>query len=1336
MVQRLFLLFVVFGLLTVGGCGDPPESTPEPTPLSEDSADERTSDAVASDPADPEFLERISGEWGVVYEDVEHGRVEGRAILLPEIDFAEVTFKDPTSGEDKVLQAEQIQISGRTLKLSFSAPQPSTEAGDTAVGQRVSVAQPTVKMSLGEGETSINVQSPPWADPTVVVSLTYEEKFDVLSGSWRQPVEALTGRSSTGSGRSGHFLFGTYTEGDAEVFGAETWTRPKARVQGAFAVNDQLSESPTGYLYPSLNEQRDKGNERMVFVYGKQLPRYRLANLEIEETDPGIDYEVFKVEEHYKDAPADTYWKDLAFEKIKKIQAGQPEEKIYAEDDNFVVVRAKLKPGVQPGRKRFWLNGSEAEWVLRFGDYTGTLGFARDLTLDLADQEPSREPIPIATELTQFLYRPEPIYLEVRVTEPLPIASLQLLLSRNGKIVKLGDSRAITAARSMDPNQREVYRSPPIFLAQANQPSDYPEDAWVLSLNPGDQLEFVVLGDQLNLTPLVASATTVHTPAEIGAVLSKDSGRKHMLWKEAVFRAGQCAGIDALMEYSDINTLSREEAERYTDYAVNQVWWWREAPVSLTTQVKVGEHAATLMIRQMLVDLLRYQIDQYEQPLSETALKGEIRRLSHLVKHHDHPLGLMEVDSPDGSGKEELLWSFYPLNLEEQYGFNADQAEQHLIKALKEGRRELVVAMKKALSRAESVGECELRDLLLLTGFGLDAVTEQTHASLVKLRTYEGALGALPPARRLLWVADRQAIARVDTVRHVAERLRQQEAYSQEDWDDLMTVLAVSTFPVVFMEGALAAGFVLLIDVTDFGYVAYRNLGDLSASALELEFARGISAIAGTERFREAEAQAPDQVLAYASMAFSGIAAGGSIRQFVKTLRITDASVERGTALVQNLQQDDGGGDTTARLVSDPEQTPLREAGEDVLARVDQLSEQERIDLFSAAVRANRIRQELGSELLDIPEFEVVEFTDLVESAVAEVKSAGVLDKPRWAQGLSDDAYVQLQRIRTMLVDPRHDHFYTLRRWAENSPERLAKLLVDEEGFLHLRLAKSSLEDVEKAVERVRRTVDSPGPAYRAQAVPGGPEGDGLITKVTLNDDSITIEVHLGTSADGGPQVAKFIRRRDQADREIFLDQHGMGELLPSDAEMVVFQAANTNRSFATDGPLSARRLPARRWITGLPHPLTDRGVPFGTHYNMMSIQGMGFTYADPRLRVIKLESIISANTVGEMHWLRHAYAADISDDELFRLTASYRYTENVAKQMGFRIGRVRVDAPSVPGPTTLRELVSGWFDPGGPMDEAGLKAAQEAFLKLYEVAGEATPRSGFNVYLELIPLA
>ncbi len=1255
--------------------------------------------------------ETIKGGWAVAYEDQHLGLVKGRAYLDTEFNSAEITLTHPNTGQKIKLKARSFTISGTEIELVLPPGSPSANGPFTHMGDMVSTDRSTTKLNLGDTEQIISLGIPPAPDGSVKLTLTYDRETDSLSGFWHQQVDAVSGQASQESGRTGYYRFGSQTVGGADMIGREVWRRPPPIIKGTFAIKDQFGATLAGpnFAYPYPGGRTTPANTthalRHVMVIGKFLPQRFGEGTEIKSLDDKIEYSVYRFESSYQPPPLDTYYRDKGFERVLEMQKTEnPPFKWEKNDDDFLILRVNLKPGVLPGRKKLTINGTPTEWLLRFGDHKAEIGFARDNTQDLRDrQDIDLRGLAIETEMANFVYQSEQVYLEVRTAVPLPMDSVPVMIAKNGKFLKFNGKRELTAIKSSNPDEPAIYRTPPLYLIDQGQQWIYPPTALTIVVNQKDQLQAQLGGDPvLNVSPTFGQVSVLTSPTDIRGAILGDWTQLGISWPEAVYRAAKCANVDDLDRITDVNALTREEADYFSDAVITTLF--SNAPSILTTRIKVGEHAGMIMLRQMIVDLMKQSLPLYEKPLTDKQILALRARLRNAVKYSDIALEKMKVVGPDGRlGSFDI--SFYPTLLEQLYDLKGEKRTAYQISSMREARQKLVVAMKASIQRAESVTECDVHAMTYLTGFSMQGVQLRANDALMKLKevtdTFPGVDNQPVTMMRRVWVPDRQARARVSNVALVAETLRAQEGLSNSEWNSYFLTVALLSFPLNFTSIEVLLAAVLIIDVTDFGVNLYQEGTQQYGEEVELKFAKGAAALIGTRRYnRAAERDKPWFVSAF-KILMSTAQVVGSSADFV-TSGLAARSVERGQELAAALRTRTGEGNEAIR----------------------RLPQSQRQDLMSAVVHARRLEENIGRAAMETQELAALRFSDLVESGEFAASASRAATKPWWAQSLDDAAF---RRLDDMIG--RDD----IIRLVKDNTAEMGRLLTDDDAITILRLPQKDINSFKKAVQKYKDRAPTRGPEFVRQAHPstGNPEGlhfgdIGLSARGGMQ--TADMRVYHGIDNDG-PMVGYFTRGRVADD------------VFNTGKDFFVFDTAQTFRQMQLAGkpPGPVTHAPGPRWINDVRVPLRDNapGVPFVMFSNMRTYQALGFNFADPNLAGIMLKNVQSANTAGQLHWLRHAYP-EKSVSELFRYTQSYRYAQNTAEQLGFKISNVEVrgvvpsDGGGIVITEQLKRLVDGpWFEPGRARTAAEAAAARQDFIKTYRVADAPDIPISFDVYLK-----
>tara|TARA_R110001592_G_scaffold363371_1_gene685743 strand:+ start:375745 stop:379671 length:3927 start_codon:yes stop_codon:yes gene_type:complete len=1287
-------------LLSVVSCGSPEEIQPE-------GPDSITTKAG------------INGSWSIVYQDIQLGFVKGRAFIDTDAAHAEILLRHPHSGKETHLIAQSIEINGDRVTITWGAEKSENERAFKPFGEAVPTAGLSLVLGLGEAQQKISLEKAVVPSGKIVTDLVYYPVSEKLSGDWRQSIDAVTGDAGTGKGRAGFFRYGAPDVGGAELTGIEVWSRPQPVIKDTFSINKQFAYDFAGptYPYPFTNSggEKSEGNKtRYIFVLGEDLPHRRSDRIEIESLDEDVDYYLYELRSSYQKrggpGKADTYWPDEGYKLVEqRVKSGKANYKPEADDD-FLILEATLKPGVTPGYKALKINGVETAWLLRFGDHQATMGFARDLTLDLRDQVGlDQKQIPVEYEQTDLVYRQEQVVLEIRTQGHLPIEEFRILVGKNGQMMKFGDDRGLLAKRSSNPANPNIYHTAPIYLINKGEQNLYPPDAITIEVTARDKLQAALGGAQiLNLqTPLV-QAQVLGNPTEVLKAVQGGRARPGRLWREAVLRAAQCAGIEGAQSIAT-SEMSRLQADEYTDFNVSTIW--RDVETLLQTRINIGEHAGSIMMRPMFIAMMKQSLAYYETELDDTAVMGLRRELESAVLYDRHALENVIILAPKG-GSIALATTFYDTHMEREYGLSSAALATYQVKAMREARSALASALKKSIKKAEQTDECNVRDMLFLTGFGWQNVQRRTHATLMKLKNvreiFNDATGKTVIRQRANWVADRQARARVANVALYAQMLKRQEDLSDDEWDNFLITVSLLSLPIgigaefLAIESAVAG--VALLDASDLIVNLYQESEKQVGEHVELEFARGASAVIGSSRFDKAVAQDSSIVISYFKTILSASQVANSIASLSSAARL-ERSVRRANRVVNRMYAN-------------------KASVGDILPR---LSASEKVDIFRAIMRTRSRRAALGPKGLDANELRISAFDRAFASRAHPPGAVDAAVRPTWATRLSEQAF---NRLDDMIM--RADVI----RLVEAHPAEMNRLLMDDDALGILRLPQEDFQSFERAVRREKNRAPMRGNEVVDQAdeALGNPEGL-TYSKVRFDreGDYLTAETRVYAGREtNGTKYGWFIRGRKP------------DPVFNTGKDLFVFDLAQTFRH-APRATKPGRETgmvgygAAPRWVYDVKVPLRDDdpGLPFVMFSNFRTYRALGFSFADPQLGGIMLKNVVSVNSVGELNWLRHTYP-NKSVDELFQYTHSYRYAKNTAEQLGFRVTEVRVRGavPGEPGyvysAPLAQQVKSRFFDPGAAKNAGEVVEAQRRFVEKYEVPGHPDAPVSFDVYLKL----
>lgn len=1274
----------------------------------------------------------LKGGWAVAYRDTRLGLVTGRAYFDPEIDYGTVTYQLPGGG-GFTLEAKSITAKGSLVRVLWGKSAAQTPNEFEPIGKKVSTPNQNIRLELGDAAQTITLSAPPPLDGSITSELTYYPKTQSFSGHWGQRVDAVTALSS-GAARSGVFTHGPQTQGGAVMTGEEMWVPPQPIIKDTFSIRNQFSMGELGAAYPYPYSSGAAPSKylktRYVFVYGKNLPHRRGEKISIQSQDKDVSYYLYALKSTYEGNTtfADPEMRDVGFERADLKAQGQNAPYEREAGDDFLILEANLKPGVKPGFKSLTINGVETAWLLRFGDHRATLGFARDLTLDLDDT--LRAGLPPETEQTDIVYARERVILELRTQVEVPLDEFQIILSKNGKLLKFGDTRGITLRKQTKIGSPKVYRSNAIHLVAAGDEGLHPPGTMMIHVQSGDTLLAALDSAQvLNLANPLVSAKVIASPVEMLQAIQGPNAPGSRLWREAVLKAAQCADVDGI-EAKTAAEISREEADSYTNVVISTLW--RDVETILKTRIKIGEHAGTIMMRPVFLAMLDTAAAVYKAPLDDAAIGGLRRTLQSAITKGDHPLGAVLVTAPKGPDIP-LSLTFYDDYLKETHGLKPKEIQAYQINAMRSARAVLLERIKESLKKAAETDECNVKDMLYLTGLGTQPIQRRTYAGLMKLNsirdTFTDAQGSVVTKVRSEWVADRQARARVSNVPLYAKTLKEQETLSDDAWDKYFLTVSLLSLPIGIGAEALAIESIVyataVLDAGDLLLNLVQESTKQYGEAVELDFARGASVVIGTSRLRQAEIDDSSGVMSYFKTLASVAQAANAAASLSSAARM-QRSVTRANRAIKSINK----GEAPA------------------LDAFDALKPGLKSDIYKAFVQAMRREQALGRKLLNADELKVLEFENALTSQGLGATAAELSIRPEWARGLSEPAW---RRLDDMFSQPH------VQKLVRANPAEMSRLLLDEDALQLLRLPQSDLTSFQRAVTRQKNRAPTRGPEFVRQAAPANGNPEGLFFQTRVADfDGYRVartQVYAGQSATG-TRYGEFIRGRTpdttfDTGKDVLVFELAMANRMALPDELLASPGRFIPGSPQLD--LSALRRQGRwdrragpRWVYDAKVPLRadGPGVPFVMFSNLRSVNELGFRYADPSLGGIMLKQVASANTTGQLHWLRYAYPGK-SVDELFRYTLSFRYAENTAQQLGFRITDVKVSGavPGEPGYAgayaTLEDMVMNgrWFDPGGARTAQEATAAQHAFLKAYSVPGQPHVPQSFNVYLKLEPL-
>lgn len=602
--------------------------------------------------------------------------------------------------------------------------------------------------------------------------------------------------------------------------------RAPPRIMDVVIIADQtrVENEVVFYPYPFGPNARGPAS-RILLVVGHNLPQRPADKLEMPDAD-AIHYSFYA----FPDTDSQ-YYQELIAEGWRRFydidEAAVAGARAEADGYDAILVRADLREGILPGQHTITVSGAEGHWGLEFGDITARLSFVRILDDGGFD-------------LLANAYLPERIHLAVQTNMRLPVEEIPVFLSP--ELLGTGQTGEIAMmARRGDTGDGRLYLTGPLDLHPQGRPASLvggtaipvrlgEDSLGVLRARIGE--DFIFEKFRLPLDPIVASVALSLTPA---------AGNYSWLWKDALNRAAACHS-DVAVE--DWNLLSVAESENIWNMMI------------LTTSdhfpdqsVSFGQHAASILLRDMFLATTEKQLRKLEWIRgNRQATAGLLAYMKPRASDDGYPLLRMKITDLEG---DEIDFRFVIMNdtdwKAEQYGTTEAAIEAWQVRATVTALGLLIDAANEALEDARDAGDCEVEDLVRMTGFSFATIGWLLKSQLVTLAATSPSGGQLH-----LWTADATARFWVDQVAPLAAAVREQQRRSSEDTDLALTALTFLTLPFMLSESAVVAVVTFAIDLVDLGVTTVNELSQYFASEAELRFALGASITIGEERYEEA----------------------------------------------------------------------------------------------------------------------------------------------------------------------------------------------------------------------------------------------------------------------------------------------------------------------------------------------------------------------------------------------------------------------------------------------------------------------------------------------------
>jgi hypothetical protein len=697
-------------------------------------------------------------------------------------------------------------------------------------------------------------EAPEWARQQAYGKIKWELELDVkadsggqltLEGKWYPGSYKWTeepGPDSSGQPKRTVSDFGRGTPVDTK------YTKPPPAISDVIVLTDQTafvtSDKPK-WPYASAG-----GDQRLLFIYGRSLPRSWSDKIEIKSEDPNISYLLIAMQAEHELHPArrelfETGWRE-AYNNLDADTIALTKRL------DALLVYARMKTGVLPGVKRFTVNGADATWRLRFGDDRASISFMRAITEDVADP-------------TSKLVLPERVFIEVRTGAAFPTDAIPLKVQVNDALVTWNGAKTLLARR-VEPT---VYRTATIELVESGHATPATEPGvFFLPVQLKDQID-VRLEDPFlfGVTPPTTVARVIRTPGELGET-----------WKEALLRAAKADGIT---DFDDWGRLTASRATEIANYELTPVLlkvldsatplqFLRYVPpvyryieeaergkLREKTPVTIGDHAALLLFRDQFVKSMTAAFDNLDQIKGEAALRGFREAIKLSAWDEDSPWRYLRVRCPGASsgsastaqtssGDCSFPYVVSDSFLERSFGQDKKAADQWVRQTVDEAIRNYRQAVKDAIAKAKAVEDKDVRELMKLVGTSYQPMLGALQARMLRL-------DEIGTPKRQLWIPDLNGRYEVRNLHTLIDAVQAQEDYSKLDTQMAMLMTAAMTAPFVLGEGVVAAAIAWATDTTFLGISLATDVPAFIEERQEIHFALGASIILGTQRLQEAE---------------------------------------------------------------------------------------------------------------------------------------------------------------------------------------------------------------------------------------------------------------------------------------------------------------------------------------------------------------------------------------------------------------------------------------------------------------------------------------------------
>jgi len=508
---------------------------------------------------------------------------------------------------------------------------------------------------------------------------------------------------------------------------------------------------------------------------------------------------------------------------------------------DFVLVRADLKPGVMAAAREVVVGGAKGSWRLQFSDATAKLRFVRAI----ADDE---------YETIAEVASGEHIHVEVELDAELPYSRIPLRVGWPGRDqIVIAEKTTLPSRNLFEPAAPpgQLFRTEKILVRVGGE-------------NVGRACEAGIVIEMAEPRAILGAVhASFSLPANTATVEAKNKADGD--FPAALRRAALCRGLTGYLDKEEREIAGRP-AGQFSSTIITEF-------KNRITEVKVGDHAAMLLMKEELIAQLKAAKEAYEaiaaDPLRFYAFGDRVLKSR---GSPDEPLNNLPLRM-----RAQTQWTLGqlmtvrdPIYGDGTFGDLVRSNPREAQRLLRPALGGLVQTIEAATKRAEGVDDCAAIPLMRLLGYGTRRIADTVAGRLMRK---QGDGGWLPDAEGRHWV--KGIVPRFAQVR--AER-----ELASADTEVVVAALAVVTLGASSALGGTAAGLLAATAAPAGAAAGLESLLAQRRAREDVAFAIGATPVLGPDRLADALSRAPGFVEAAATVLGAGaevFGVGAGVRQ-------------------------------------------------------------------------------------------------------------------------------------------------------------------------------------------------------------------------------------------------------------------------------------------------------------------------------------------------------------------------------------------------------------------------------------------------------------------------